>query len=136
MQPPETISSSSHQPDERPEKRALPESLRPLFWDCDFDTLSWEENGSFLIRRIVVSGGWEAVQWLRREIGDAGLRGWILERRGRGLSPPQLRFGELILDLDKTEVDRWLAERKGDPWHERTRRVGRDLSAPENPATP
>jgi|GEM_PF-1311244 len=113
MQPPETTSSSSHQPDERLEGQVLPESLRPLFWDCDFDALSWE-----------------AVQWLRRELGDAGLRVWILERRGRGLSPPQLRFWELILDLDKTEVDRWLAERKGDPWHERTRRVGRNLSAP------
>lgn len=126
MQTSEPTQTLEDIPEETKAERKLPERLRPLFWDCDFEALSWEKNGPFLIRRILVSGGWEAVQWLRRAIGDEGIRAWILKRRGRGLSPPQLRFWELILELDKAEVDRWLDARAGDPWHERTRRVEPD----------
>jgi hypothetical protein len=86
----------------------LPPVLRPLFWDCDFSQLDWQTHRDFIVRRVLVEGDWDAVCWLRRELGDAGLREWILQHEGRALSPQQLRFWELILDLPKDEVDRWL----------------------------
>ena len=45
---------------------------------------------------------------LRRRIGDEGLLAWLLQDRGRGLSPQQLRSWELLLGLPKNEVNAWL----------------------------
>jgi hypothetical protein len=104
---------------ENVKERGLPEFLRPFFWDCDFDRLRWEEYRDFITGRILISGNWETLRWLRRRIGDEGVRSWIRKRRGRGLSPQQLRFWELILDLSKAEVDRWLAAQEANPWTRR-----------------
>lgn len=103
------------------QERGVPEFLRPLFWDCDFDQLRWDEYRDFITGRILISGHWDTIQWLRRQIGDEGLRSWIRRREGRGLSPQQLRFWELILELSKAEVDRWLAAQEANPW---SRRLG------------
>ena len=103
------------------EAPGVPEFLRPLFWDCDFERLRWEEHRDFIIGRVLISGDWNTIGWLRRRIGDEGLRSWICRHRGRGLSPQQLRFWELILELNKADVDHWLAAQKANPW---TRRLG------------
>lgn len=99
----------------------LPEELRPLFWDHAFDELDWASHRDFVIGRVLIHGSWSAVQWLRGRVGNDALRHWILHREGRGLSPQQLRFWELILKLPKQEVDRWLAER-GPGWEDRVAR--------------
>lgn len=97
----------------------LPESLRGLFWEYDFDSLSWDEDRDLIFRRVLAEGRWEAVQWLRRRVGDFELRAWIREHQGRGLSRRQLRFWQLVLDLPEGEVDAWLEFRRGDPWERR-----------------
>lgn len=97
----------------------LPESLRGLFWEYDFESLSWDEDRDLIFRRVLAEGRWEAVQWLRSRVGDSELRAWIREHRGRGLSRRQLRFWQLILDLPEEEVDAWLEARRGDPWERR-----------------
>lgn len=97
----------------------LPEALRGLFWEYDFDELSWDEDRDLILRRVLSDGPWEMVQWLRRRAGDSAVRDWIRQRRGRGLSRRQLRFWQLVLDLPETEVDAWLAARAPDPWERR-----------------
>jgi hypothetical protein len=97
----------------------LPELLRGLFWEYDFDRLSWTSDRDLVLRRVLSEGPWEAVLWLRRRAGDEVLRQWILAHRGRGLDRRQLRFWQLILDLPGDEVDRWLAGREPDPWEHR-----------------
>lgn len=94
----------------------LPEELRPYFWDCDFRQLNWREHRSFVMGRILSVGSWDAVCWLRRQVGDTDLRAWIEEHRGRGLSPPQLRFWELVLDLPAELVPMWLARAERSIW--------------------
>jgi hypothetical protein len=101
---------------------ALPQALRPLFWDCDFEQLDWQAHRDFIVRRVLVEGEWDAVCWLRRELGDSCLGAWILQQQGRALSPQQLRFWELILDLPKDEVDRWLQTEASAIWEGRSRR--------------
>lgn len=86
----------------------LPETVRPLFWDCDFDQLGLSKHHAFVVQRILSVGPWDAVRWLRRQIGDDSVRAWIETHQGRGLSPPQLRFWELVLGLPAEQVDRWL----------------------------
>lgn len=100
-----------------PLESQLPETLRKLFWDHDFDRLSWERDQDLITARVLVSGPWPSIRWLRRRLGDDGLKRWILSRHGRGLSPQQLRFWQLILDLPSQAVDTWLAAAATDPWH-------------------
>lgn len=105
----------------RPSAR-LPAFVRSLFWDCDRRTVCWREHKDFVIGRVLGSGTWEAVQWLRKQLGDSAVREWLLCRRGRGLSPRQVRFWELVLDLPRREVDAWLRDEARQVWDQRIRR--------------
>jgi hypothetical protein len=98
---------------------SLPEHLRPLFWEYDFEQLSWPGSAELVIARILTRGGDEALRWLRTTLGDENLRTWILSRRGRGLDPKRLRFWQLILDLPEAEVSSWIEEMLAEPWSRR-----------------
>ena len=94
----------------------LPKNLSPFFWDTPFEKLTWEADHELVIRRLLTDGSWDAVAWLRRQIGDVTLRKWLIVHRGRGLSPRQLRFWSLALALPDRQVKSWaLAE----PWSKR-----------------
>lgn len=101
--------------------RRLPDSLRPLFWDTPFEDLDLDLHQGFVTDRLLSAGSWEQIRWLRREVGEAALRGHILHTRGRRLTPRQLRLWELVLDLPPAEVALWLRERRHLPWEARTR---------------
>lgn len=100
-------------------KTPLPESLRRLFWDYDFSRLSWDGDRDLVTARVLAAGSWRDIGWLRSRLGDETLAAWITARRGRGLSPQQLRFWELILGLPTADVDAWLEARRSDPWDRR-----------------
>lgn len=99
----------------------LPEALRPLFWEHDFDALRWTDDRDLLFERILAAGPWETVRWLWRCVGDEALEDWLRKRRGRPLSRRQLRFWQLMLGIPGDEVDCWLAERAPDIWGRRCR---------------
>jgi hypothetical protein len=95
---------------------SLPRNLRAYFWDYPFTELSLKSDRDLIIRRILASGSWESIQWLRKQIGDENLRKWLVVHRGRGLSPRQLRFWGLILDIPEKQVDRWVKASRETPW--------------------
>jgi hypothetical protein len=97
-------------------KRGLPESLRPFFWEYRFSSLSLPDDRDLVIRRILSQGSWEAVRWLRKEIGDTELREWLILHQGKGLSPRQLRYWELIYDLPSRQVNQWVQNAKNGVW--------------------
>jgi hypothetical protein len=101
--------------------RALPSELLELFWDLDAGALSFEQDRDLIIGRVLASGPWDAVQWLRRQLGDPALRDWIEGHQGRGLSRQQLRFWELILGLPHRVVDAWVQSAERGVWDHRTR---------------
>ena len=49
-------------------------------------------------------------------MGDSALREWIEQRQGAGLSPKQLRFWQVILNLPKRIVDEWLKSPNRKVW--------------------
>lgn len=98
----------------------LPELLRPLFWDHDFDALRWEEHRDLVVSRVLSDGDLAALQWLRARLGDGALRRWIERRGGRGLDARRLRFWELVLELPHGKVDAWLADPSRRIWKERS----------------
>lgn len=100
----------------------LPPYVRSLLWDYKADQISLETDRDFLVGRVLSHGSWEAVTWLRRQVGDDVLRAWIVGRRGRELSPKQIRFWELVLDLEPEDVAGWLRARQDSVWDRRASR--------------
>ena len=97
----------------------LPEALRPLFWDCRFEAVSWTDHRDFVIGRILAHGLWPDIRWLRKEIGGKGVRDWLQRTHGRPLDARRLRYWQAMLRVPRREVDAWLAERDGQPWWDR-----------------
>ncbi len=90
-----------------------------FFWDSDFAALSWESHRNFTVRRILQSGDFQALKWLRAQVGDEGLKAWIIARDGRDLDPRQIRYWALILDIDATMADEWVTRAKHTIWEQR-----------------
>jgi len=97
----------------------LPALLRPFFWDYEFKTLTWDDDHDLIIARVLASGTWEAITWLRTRMEDQALREWIEHHRGNGLSPRQLRFWELMLNLPHRQVNAWLRAEGRKIWDRR-----------------
>jgi hypothetical protein len=97
----------------------LPDFLRPFFWEYSFDELSWERDHDLITRRLLESGDWDSLRWLRSQIGDTGLADWLLAHTGAGLSPRQLRLWELVLGLPHAEVSSWIRRVSALPWERR-----------------
>ena len=101
-------------------RTALPEWLKPLFWEYDFRRLTWEADRDLIMARVLSAGDWDTVTWLLALVGKDGLRSWLTARKGRGLEPRQLRFWEVVLDLPHREVTQWIELREYS-WANRTR---------------
>lgn len=97
----------------------LPDALAYLFWDHDWESVSWEKHSSFIIQRILQAGDWESICWLRRQIGDQAVRSWLEEHEGGGLSSRQLHFWGLILSLQKEDITHWIHKNQSLPWTKR-----------------
>jgi hypothetical protein len=103
----------------KPISGSLPDFLQPFFWDVDFDSLDWQSDQNFIARRILTSGSWKAVSWLRSTWGDQARRSWLKAHQGSRLTPRQLRFWELLLDLPAQDVEQWIESARNNPWGRR-----------------
>jgi len=98
----------------------LPAPVQALFWDVASRSLRWDQDRELIMGRVLASGPWETVRWLRDEAGDEAIRSWIEKHEGKGLSPRQLRFWQLVLDLPASRVDQWLRSERRGVWDRRT----------------
>jgi DNA-binding transcriptional ArsR family regulator len=98
---------------------SLPKSFRNTFWDYSFKDLSWPKDRDLIIRRLLTDGSWEAITWLRKQIGDNGLRRWLVAHQARGLSPRQIRFWSLVLELPRLQAEALTRKARSSPWSKR-----------------
>ena len=105
-----------------PPSNRLRHSLKILFGEYEFRHLRWKEDQELIISRILSSGNWGEVCWLRSKLKDEGLKTWIIAHRGNGLSVPKLRFWELILNLSHRQVNLWLKNKGFSEWEHRVPR--------------
>jgi len=98
----------------------LPGPVKKLFWDLDPRSLRWDRDQEMIIGRVLASGPRETVKWLRSVAGDEAIRDWIERHEGRGLSPQQLRYWQLVLDIPRRRVDEWLKSKRRQVWDRRT----------------
>jgi hypothetical protein len=94
-------------------------SFKRYFWDCDVGKLSWDRERDFITRRILQEGDLSALRWLREQWGDESLRNWLITHQGRGLSPRQIRYWALILEIDPDLTDQWVARTSASVWESR-----------------
>lgn len=97
----------------------LPNFVEKLFWDTEANSLDLATHKNFIIERILSAGGWESLCWLRQNFSDQFLRDWFYKGEGRNLSPKQLKYWELVLNLDSNKVDEWLSKARGNPFFQR-----------------
>ena len=97
----------------------LPPGVQSLFWDYPEGRVSLDRDRDFVIDRVLSAGEWEAIRWLRREVGGEAIRAYLLRTRGRRLSPRQLRLWQVLLDLPKEEVDGWVNDAARRHWDAR-----------------
>jgi len=103
-------------------KTSLPNSINSFFWDYDFQDLTWMSDRDLITSRLLQAGDWRSICWLREQIDDEELRGWIIEHKGGGLSPRQLRYWQVTLELPSELVDDWVHAARENPWGLRIRK--------------
>lgn len=103
----------------QPEAKPLPPEVRTLFWEYGDGTVSLEVDRELVVGRVLSAGTWEAVRWLRREVGDSFLRDYLSRTHGRLLAPRQLRLWQVLLDLPEDAVTLWIASAARQVWDRR-----------------
>ena len=80
----------------------LPEFLRLLFWDADFDRLGVPGHERYIIERVLELGDVPAVRWLMQRFP----REQIVEAlcNSRRLSRKSARFWALVMDVPLEQV--------------------------------
>lgn len=100
----------------------MPTDLEPItryLWDTDVSSITWERYKNFIVRRILQYGDFQSWRWLRTQLGDKELRDWIVAHNARGLTPRQIRYWALILDIESTLADEWVKAATNTIWEQR-----------------
>ena len=97
----------------------LPPEVRTLFWEHGDRPLSLENDHDLVLGRVLSAGSWEAIRWLRAQVGEPVLREYLSQTRGRMLSPRQLRLWQVLLDLPEQAVSQWIEGAARQVWDRR-----------------
>lgn len=84
------------------QKRILPTFLKQYFWDVDFDQLTLEESGIFILKRVLDRGNDKAIKWLLQNYTREDIRKLLLV--SRDLSAKTANFWADYLKVDKRKV--------------------------------
>ncbi len=112
------LTAMEHRPDSSGSPE-IPMPVRAILWEYDAETLDWTTDRDLIIGRVISRGTWDNISWLRDQLGDDALRDWIDVHEGGDLSPRQLRFWEIIVDLPSRRVDAWVTRRRSSIWEGR-----------------
>lgn len=82
-----------------PERKRLPENLRPFFWDVDFAGLDIRASSRFIIERLMEHGDEIGMRFLMNTFGREELAQVL--RTGRAVSARSRAFWRVILDVDE-----------------------------------
>lgn len=75
----------------------LPEKLRPLFWDTDFETLDSHNKSHYIINRIFDKGTIDAVKWARKTYDEDTIKFSLMNLRDFSLK--SATFWATIYDI-------------------------------------
>ncbi len=84
------------------EEGRLPEFLRPLFWEVDFDRLRIPGHERYIIERILELGDDAAVRWAWHTFGPEAIAQTV--RRSRAISPNTANLWAHILGIPRRSI--------------------------------
>lgn len=82
--------------------KALPQFIKPYFWDVDFAKLDYKKYSRFVLGRILEYGGKRAISWMQRNFTKGDIPG-VLSRL-RAVSPKSANFWALIYGIDRKKI--------------------------------
>ena len=82
--------------------KALPQFLKPYFWDVDFAKLDYKKYSRFVLGRILEYGDKRAINWMQRNFTKGDIAG-VLSRL-RAVSPKSANFWALIYGIDRKKI--------------------------------
>ena len=80
----------------------LPEFLRPLFWEVDFDRLRVPGHERYIIERVLEYGSDQTIRWLYHTFGPQTIGDVV--RRSRKISRNTATLWALVLDIPKEQI--------------------------------
>ena len=83
-------------------KTQVPESLRPYFWDVEFEDLGIEQHAFLIIKRVLDRGNLRDIRWLVATYGKDAIKKVVMTTHD--LARPTGNFWADMLALDKHQV--------------------------------
>ena len=83
-------------------KTQLPESLRPYFWDIEFEELKTKKHAFLVIKRVLDRGNLRDIRWLVKTYGKDEIKKVV--SKTKDLARPTGNFWADLLDLSKKQV--------------------------------
>lgn len=97
-----TTLRQEHMPDRADDEAPLPEFLRPLFWEVDFDRLRVQGHERYVIERVLEYGDDQAIRWLQRTFNSRAIADVV--RHSRKISRNTATLWALVLDVPREQV--------------------------------
>ncbi len=97
-----TVNIPNPAPNSLDEGPPLPEFLRPLFWEVDFDRLRLSEHEQYIIERVLEYGDDPAIRRLQRTFSPKTIADVV--RRSRKLSRNTATLWALMLDIPRDQI--------------------------------
>ncbi len=80
----------------------LPEFLRPLFWEVDFDRLRVRGHERYLIERVLEYGDDRAIRWLQHTFSPTTVADVV--RHSRKISRNTATLWALVFDIPREQI--------------------------------
>jgi len=78
---------------------ALPTAVEKLFWEVDPATIDLDAHADYVMERVMLRGGWDAMRWLRAVYPTTTLQSYLIRKGRDRLSPRELAYWSLITGL-------------------------------------
>ncbi len=86
---------------------AIPESLRWLFWEADFDALGADQDADYILARVLERGRLADVQWVIDRYGKSRIHRFFRDVGHPELSKRTICFWRVVFDAEE------------EPWRQR-----------------
>ena len=80
----------------------LPKSLKPFFWDVNFNNLDLNKNRTYIVCRVLEKGDFEDIKVVFDEYGKEAIVQVI--KKTNNISRKTANFWSLMLDIKKEEI--------------------------------
>lgn len=77
--------------------KSLPEKYKKYFWDCDFNSLDWNDHKEYILKRLLSFGNLEAIKLILKEFSHQEIKIFIQTKGSFTLSRTNYLFWKRIV---------------------------------------